>query len=238
MEDLVLHIAIAKGRLDMTKLLIEHGADVNIRNHKLEPPIHLVFTHHHHDSSIMVPLIRILSDGGANIDARRGDGKSALLVQSRESCLETVKVLCDFGANVNEQDSAGDTALHIQAKIQLQRADLIRVLHRAGANVNTRNLKGRTPLHVAVESLDTQFDRLIPWTLIQCGARLDIRDHDGNTPIHVAIRAGYARRGGHWRGELIVCDQTSNANALTPTMVSELEIDIWTRLKRSLGEVC
>jgi ankyrin repeat protein len=238
MEDLVLHIAIAKGRIDMTKLLIEHGADVNIRNHKLEAPIHLVFTHHHHDSSIMVPLIRILSDGGANIDARRGDGKSALLVQSRESCLETVKVLCDFGANVNEQDSAGDTALHIQAKIQLQRADLIRVLHRAGANVNTRNLKGRTPLHVAVESLDTQFDRLIPWTLIQCGARLDIRDHDGNTPIHVAIRAGYARRGGHWRGELIVCDQTSNANALTPTMVSELEIDIRTRLKRSLGEVC
>jgi ankyrin repeat protein len=236
MADLALHIAIAKGQLDMTKLLIDHGADVDIQNDKLEAPIHLVFIHHRDDNSIVVPLIRILSDGGADIDARREDGMSTLLVQSRESCLETVKVLCECGANVDAQDFAGDTALHHQARLGAGSTELIRVLLLAGANADARNLYGWTPLHVSIESTCTQSDWLIPRTLIQYGASLDARDHDGNTPIHIAIRAGFLRCRWYWINGTFFDDQSFNANAPPLTAVSEPYIDTWLRLKQNLGK--
>ena len=113
----------------MVRLLIAHGAEVN--RHSRE-----------HDNDIRVsaePRVRYQPSGGL----------TALMLASRQDCLDCAKALVEAGAKINDVDPDGVTAL-LSATMNAH-FDLAKYLVEAGADVNRWDWWGRTALWATVD---------------------------------------------------------------------------------------
>ncbi len=58
-----LHVALDMGHVDIARLLLKHGADMNSRDNSRNTPLHLASEYGH------LETVRLLVERGANIDA-------------------------------------------------------------------------------------------------------------------------------------------------------------------------
>lgn len=120
--DTALHLAAAGYRVEIVRLLLAAGADVNAAmNHRHSRPLHYAA-----DGYII----------GPEWDPERQ--------------VETIECLLAAGADVNAQDKNGATALHRAVRTRCVAA--ARALLAAGARPNLRNKPGSTPFHLAVQN--------------------------------------------------------------------------------------
>lgn len=102
---------------NMAKLLIEHGADVNLRVSLDDSIFKDCSRTAIHESSRDFNLTKLLIDKGANINAKDMDGKTALHLliyygtKDSAEMLKIAKLLIDNGAKINFKDNYGNTAL-------------------------------------------------------------------------------------------------------------------------------
>ena len=94
--------------------------------------------------------LRLLLDAGADVDARRADGATALLWAAHWDDHEAVRLLLAAGADVNAADDHGVTPL-IRAAENASRV-LVPALLAAGADANAAQTSGLTPLMVAART--------------------------------------------------------------------------------------
>ena len=91
---------------DIIKLLLDYGADINIRNKTNMTPL----IHHCYNGYIMYQnIITLLVEGGANINAIDDDNISALMYACYSNRPNIVKLLIDAGADIDIRDDKGDT---------------------------------------------------------------------------------------------------------------------------------
>jgi len=155
--------------LELAKILVEHGADVNARQTK-EPssdmegrnslnrygatPLFLAA------KSVDVPLMETFLALGADPFLANIDGDSPLMVAAGvgvysqgespgapEESADAVKLLIKLGAAVNDVDKNGETALHGPAWRGSNEAATLLV--DAGARLDARNNRGWLPLTIA-----------------------------------------------------------------------------------------
>ena len=120
--DTPLHLAAAGYRVEIVRLLLSAGADVNAgHNHRAGTPLHYAA-----DGCV----------GGLCFDPKRQ--------------VETLRELIDQGADVQAQDKNGATALH--RAVRTRCASAVRFLLEAGADPSTPNKPGSTPFHLAVQN--------------------------------------------------------------------------------------
>lgn len=103
-----LHVAAREGGLDITRLLVEHGASVNARDDSNWTPLHR--------SSAWKdqPEITIfLLNKGADVNARSDEGWTPLHLAAQYENLKTATILLERGVDVNARDRDGHTAIHI-----------------------------------------------------------------------------------------------------------------------------
>jgi predicted LPLAT superfamily acyltransferase len=91
--------------------------------------------------------MKILSDKGADVNAKTEDGRSALMFASLLGHVDVVKVLLDEGADVHAKDKFGVTALMEASKKGY--VDVVKVLLDEGADVNVKTEDGRSALMFA-----------------------------------------------------------------------------------------
>lgn len=92
--------ASKNGYVDIAKLLIAHGADVNKR-----APIITAAAYGHRE------IIMLLVRKGARVNAEEsGTGRTALMAAARRDHRDIVKFLLDHGAKISIQDNKGRTA--------------------------------------------------------------------------------------------------------------------------------
>ena len=116
-----LHLASENGYVEVVKILIDNGADVNAR-----------------DSMGRTPLHR------ASQKRKRNDEEYAQLsVANKEQIIETIILLIQKGADVNARDDDGSTPLHLAYKKGDE--DIIGALKQAGADTKARNKLDETP---------------------------------------------------------------------------------------------
>jgi ankyrin repeat protein len=127
----------------MVKLLLEHGANVNIASRDGATP--LMRAAGDFDKA------QLLLARGATIDAKSNLGRTPLLIAAAfPGNVRTVQLLLARGANVNDQDQSGDTCLASACK--RGDAEMSKVLLEAGANVAAgESWFGRPPLVWAAE---------------------------------------------------------------------------------------
>lgn len=148
--------------LDIAKMLIDKGADINasiineaIKNHNLE-------------------LIRILIERGADINSYWIERNPPLCAAAEFGSLEIVEYLINKGANVNIESGNGGFPLHIALKNG--NVDIAKTLIRAGADVNqTKNGDDHSPLMIASNKGFKEIVEL----LIEKGANVTYRHKRG-----------------------------------------------------------
>lgn len=97
--------------IEMVKLLVENGANVNAKDsHDHNALMYAVFRHD-------VIMIDFLASKGANVNAKSfndsGSGITPLMVATDDGNIETVAALIKNGADVQAQTSRGNTALSV-----------------------------------------------------------------------------------------------------------------------------
>ena len=135
-----LHEASSKGKIDIVKLLLRHGADAHKKNRDGETPIDVVCQSYPANAQPLPEMIQEITDlllgNGAILDAAK-KGELARLMK-----LITPE-------NVNCRDSAGrnSTPLHLAAGYN--NYDVARFLLDNKADVNAPDKGGLIPLHNA-----------------------------------------------------------------------------------------
>jgi len=95
--------AVQEGNIDIVKILISKGANINARNES-ETPLHLASSEGH------LNIVKLLIENGVDISVRI-NGTSPLHNASAWNHLDTVKYLISIGLSPDESDSDGNTAL-------------------------------------------------------------------------------------------------------------------------------
>ena len=101
-----LHVAAMHGHNSVAKLLIEHNADVNVRDCDGSTPLHIASCHG------KVSIIKLLVHSGAKINGRTFNLSTPL--HSSAACLATssFSTLLELGSNYSAQDNKNMTVLH------------------------------------------------------------------------------------------------------------------------------
>ena len=175
-----LHSAAFYNWLDVMKLLIRLGANVNSSaNEDGNTPLRSAML----NEQGLFDGMKLLIDNGADVNQSLGFLECSLLhyALSEESMLDTMKLLIDNGANVNSVDILGRTPLNAAAGHA--ELDVLKLLIACGADVDHPDARGQTPLHLAADHRQFHSIKL----LIANGANVNYADNAGNTPLHLAV---------------------------------------------------
>jgi len=197
----LIHLAIAEGKSDVLRLLIERGADLNARNADGRLPLHDCFELNHDD------FAKILLDAGAVPDAcaaaaygmhdqlqqiLTSDPGSANDLTTGESPLgwaayggqpKSATILFQHGAIV---DRPPYDSYAWRPAAMVASTDVARILLEHGADPNWRNEAGNTPIHSAITSRLVLDPAKFIQLLLDFGADVSIRNREGRTPLEEA----------------------------------------------------
>ena len=182
-----LHVASGHGRLEVGRMLIEHGADVTAQDNDGQTPLHLA------SQAGQLEVGRMLIERGAGVSALNKDGQTPLHLASQAGRLEVSRVLIESGAAVSAQNKDGQTPLHLVSLRNWvpyldssSHPEVGRMLIERGADVLAQDKDGQPPLHLALQAGRPEVIRM----LIGCGAGVSAQNRDGQTPLHLASQAG------------------------------------------------
>ncbi|XP_067669418.1 serine/threonine-protein phosphatase 6 regulatory ankyrin repeat subunit B-like isoform X2 [Haliotis asinina] len=195
-HELPLYIAIQKGHLEVVKLLVNRGCDVD--NQKglrcavvsMNSNMVLFFLNRRVevDSTVVcracaagdLNIVKMVFGKGATVNMVSHDGDTPLHSACQGNST-VVAYLLKKGARVNQaSDDTGDTPLHRAA--MWGSTECADVLLKAGADVNVQNNTGDTPLHRAAKWECTECADV----LLKAGADVNAQDNTGDTPLHAA----------------------------------------------------
>lgn len=155
------------------KMLIDGGADVNIKNNIGRDALMIATEYSNSNIETVIiasrnsnndsntETVRILIDGGADVNITDISGLSSLMIACRNSNwysnVETVKMLINAGANVNIKYSdskygdSGYTALMVSSRYSNSASNIetVKMLIDSGADIDTKDNYGHTALMIA-----------------------------------------------------------------------------------------
>ena len=125
-----LHWAVYRDDIEMTRLLIQAGANPNAKTRLGDvTPLHLAATNGN------AAVIDLLLKAGADANAPNGNGTTPLMFASAAGRADAIKLLLDKGVNVNARDAnRGQTAAMFAAA--MNRGAAIALLASRGADLN------------------------------------------------------------------------------------------------------
>jgi len=154
-----LHTAVIAGLANMTTLLLDTGAYIELRDYAERTPLHhAAFFGHDY-------LLPILLKAGANIDAVDCDLRSALHYTARmDEYLTSSTLLIDRGATIDIQDVVGFSPLHFSCFENQPKT--VEYLHSRGGDLWLVDKTGWNPIiHAAAKGHKDLVDWLIIKTL-------------------------------------------------------------------------
>ena len=134
-----LHVAVSMKRASrqITTLLIERGANVNVYNDKGHTPLHYAALEERTE------MVTLLLQAGAVADIRNSDGWTPLHVAVARKSPEVVSLLLDANAFVNARTCKGWTPLHMA--VGNGDISMCALLREHGADINIGNENGISP---------------------------------------------------------------------------------------------
>ena len=200
-----------EGHIEVAKLFIERGADVNAQGIDKWTPLHFASRFGHLDAAKWLldrhadpkskiwdgwtslhlaaanrhtEIAHILLKSDAEVNARSEEGSTPLHEASKGGGLDVVQLLLDHKADPGMRDNGGDTPLHLAASSRCLDISLILLKH--DAEINAQNNDGYTPLHRASAAGYPDLVRL----LLDRGADAHLGNNHRNTSLHLAAAGG------------------------------------------------
>jgi ankyrin repeat protein len=209
-SDIPLFRAAESGSAQCVRLLIERGANINVRDNAGCTAMY---------SAASIEVMRELMRAGLPIDDADMYGSTPLnnALGSGESALARVRAFIEAGANVNATHDRGYTVFMSALMNSYDpQPTLLRLLIELGADPHAVSELGWNAFHAAVGSFDNSDNetalRVTMGYLKELGVAIDHRNNRDQTPLAVAIERG--------SGLLVrvLCDLGANANAVCPML--------------------
>ena len=180
--------AARSGKLDTLKLLIERGANVDLRDASGWTVLGRVLDR---NMDYDLDIVNVLVENGADVNMTTDLGTTALIVAIENGHLGAVRLLIEKGADVNcggprPHENSGNEKPLIRL-IEMGDLDLVRLLIDKGADVNCRDSRGTTPL-AAAKTMD------ITRALLSKGADVNAKIDGGVNALMIASAAGWIDR--------------------------------------------
>lgn len=171
---------IVESRINIMKLLIENGANINYTDEDGFNPLNIAI------ESGDMELTKFLITNGANVNSLMQDGVSLIGYAIAQNNMDLLQILIENGANVNytNGDSWADTPLKTASRLGLD--NVVRILLTRNVDINAVDMNGNTALHTA--ALNSQLS--IVKLLLEKNPNLDIQNKVGNTALHLAVISG------------------------------------------------
>lgn len=166
--------------LEIAKLSIAHGADINVRNNKGETALMWAIRLRY------LEIVKLLLDNGANINTQDNNGGTALMQSSERDNIEIAKMLLEKNLDINTANINGDTALMLAAKNGQK--DTVKLLLDNGANINNKNKDGYNALMLAYIHQYTKVRGYIDTIFLNPGARNIVKYKPNETEDNRFIR--------------------------------------------------
>jgi ankyrin repeat protein len=170
--------------LEVMRLLLAHGADVNVKDLIGMTPLHLVAESWYHPLVEVSEPIQMFMQSGANIDVANKAGRVALHLAVRNSRASAVELLLYHGAEPNKFDYKGRSPLYYAMK-SCPRSEMVTLLLEHGADLKTEDHRGDSPLHYALHYYRSPETVQL---LLQHGADLNHVNRNGRIPLYTAIK--------------------------------------------------
>ncbi len=145
--------AAGYNRVDVVRVLIRKGADVDSMSSKKNTPLGIAISKSNKE------IVEMLIDAGADVNLKVMEYRFSLLYLAvLHRNLEIVKLLVDAGVNVNETISwDGNDYTPLMVNASQGNVDIAEYLISKGADVNAKNPKsGETALDVAIRKYNTR----------------------------------------------------------------------------------
>ncbi|KAG5800135.1 hypothetical protein H9Q69_000853 [Fusarium xylarioides] len=190
-EYTALGIAATTGRLDIFSMLLDHGADPNLRNgqHNSSAPLHIAANKGHR--SIVTELLK----RGADPYPETTKESSAFHAACIGGWLEVIETFLEVVDDVSELVNFewGWAGTPLKAAASGGRLDAVKLLLSKGADPNkqlqSKANRGQTVIHAATEGGNTQVLEAILDTVDD--SSLEIRDRAQRTPLWYACVEGH-----------------------------------------------
>ncbi|GLD73905.1 kinase D-interacting substrate of 220 kDa B-like protein [Lates japonicus] len=172
--------AADKGRVEVTTLLLEHGANPNTTGQQYSVyPIIWAAGRGHAD------IVKLLLQNGAKVNCSDKYGTTPLIWASRKGHFDCVMHLLENGADVDQEGANSMTALIVAVKGGY--TDVVKELLKRNPNVNMTDKDGNTALMIAAKEGYTE----IVQDLLDAGTYVNIPDRSGDTVLIGAVRGGH-----------------------------------------------
>lgn len=139
-----LYFAAKDNKLNIVKVLLESGADVNLQTASGWTAL-AIAARYEGDVATLTALL----DAGADVHLSTKDGWSPILSAARYRGTDIVKLLLDRGANIEDKNNYNMTALYLA--VAAQNEDVAMFLLRRGASLDPVTTEGKSILGFAKE---------------------------------------------------------------------------------------
>ena len=189
-ETILLHSASYQGTAEIVGKLLNHGVELNAKNHWGETVLHVV-SRGTQDSEGGLHVAELLLERGVHVNTRREGDFTPLHVACHFGKLEIVQLLLDHGADANAETEGGLKVLHQVSfgpyECQEDGVRVAELLLEHGAEVDTRDKDHWTPLHFASQYGKAEILRL----LLDHGAEVNAETDNREKPLHLVSYGEY-----------------------------------------------
>ena len=171
-----LHEAVRYGRVDIARLLLSNGANVNAMDSIGKTPILLIIP-----NAVQQEMYPLLIQRGALVNPKDMYGDTVLHVATMaDSPVNTLALLVSNGAVINERNKEGVTPLSLA--IETNHPAQVKYYAQNGADIYAEDMEGNTPLTKALEA-----DNIEILKMLITQQNISSTDSSGNTALHIAV---------------------------------------------------
>jgi ankyrin repeat protein len=174
-------IVAASRSLEIVRLLVENGAEVNIKTREGSSALGSAINYQ------ATGVVKYLLDHGADINSRRDDGLSIVTATVVASNNEIAQLLLERVSQFESQN--GNDGAMLELAIRHGNLDTLRLLLAKDADPNSQCVHYPSPLHTALKFRREDIANL----LLDHGADAGIVNKRHGTPLHVAAERSSAR---------------------------------------------
>lgn len=177
----LLIIGVINVQVNMVKMLLDEGADVNAPDSKGMTALHYAVQTENE------AIVQMLVSKGSYLNGRNDNFETPLSVAVAQRNVNIVNILLQKHANVNISDAFGNTPLHSAATLGFEEIAKALLDNGKDIDLNAKNVEGYTPLMLAIKN---GFED-IALDICAKGADVTIQGGDSVPPIVAAVTQGH-----------------------------------------------